>query len=79
MQVSDLHLSRYAAEQLPQFGDKAADLREFAERVLKPLNPKALILTGDLVDAKSRQMQGGQFEDEWQVSAAALAPLRDSD
>lgn len=69
VQASDLHLSRFAAEQMPQYGDKQADFRAFAECVLKPLQPKALLLTGDLVDAKTQRMQGQQYEDEWQVGA----------
>lgn len=76
MQVSDLHLSRFAAEQLPQYGDKHGDFRAFTERVLKPLKPGTLVLTGDLVDAKTREMQGQQFEDEWQVSASHACCLK---
>ena len=69
VQVSDLHISRFAAEQMSQYGDKQADFRAFAERVIKPLQPKTLVLTGDLVDAKTQLMQGQQYDDEWQVGA----------
>lgn len=67
MQVSDIHLSRYAAQQLPQFGDKEGDWGHFALAVLRPLNPGALVLTGDLVDGKTRLLRGAQDEGEWKV------------
>lgn len=76
VQVSDLHISRFAAEQMPLYGDKVADFRAFTERVLKPLKPKVLILTGDLVDAKSKNMQGRQYEEEWKVGADPTFPPR---
>lgn len=68
VQVSDIHLSRFAREQMPQFGDKEGDFGHFASEILRPLAPGALVLTGDLVDGKTRLMRGAQDEGEWQVS-----------
>lgn len=42
--------------------------RLLAERVLRPLQPGAVVFGGDLVDAKTLLMQGLQYEDEWQAS-----------
>ena len=61
---------------MPLYGDKVADFRAFTERVLKQLKPKILILTGDLVDAKSKNMQGRQYEEEWKVGADPSLPPR---
>lgn len=68
VQVSDIHLSRYAVQQLPQFGDKEGDWGYFASNVLRHLSPGALLLTGDLVDGKTKLMRGAQDAGEWQVS-----------
>ena len=35
--------------------------------VIAPLRPKALVITGDLADSKTREARGQQFEQEWQV------------
>ena len=42
--------------------------RLLADRVLRPLQPGAVVFGGDLVDAKTLLMQGLQYEDEWQAS-----------
>lgn len=68
VQVSDIHLSRYAEQQMRQFGDKEGDWGYFASHVLRPLAPGALVLTGDLVDGKTKLMRGSQDAGEWQVS-----------
>lgn len=39
----------------------------FAEKVLQYMKPRAIILGGDLVDAKTLQMQGRQYRQEWEV------------
>ena len=41
--------------------------RTFARTVLSGLQPGALLITGDLIDAKSRLGRGQQREEEWQV------------
>ena len=49
--------------------------------MITPLRPKALIITGDLADSKTRESRGQQFEEEWQVlrreTSSALAPPED--
>ena len=35
--------------------------------MLSGLQPGALLITGDLIDAKSRLGRGQQWEEEWQV------------
>lgn len=72
VQVSDTHLSRYAAQQMPQFGDKGGDWGHFASKILRPLAPGALVLTGDLVDGKTKLLRGAQDEGEWKVRLAWL-------
>jgi hypothetical protein len=72
VQVSDIHLSRYAVEQMPQFGDKEGDWGYFASNILRPLAPGALLLTGDLVDGKTKLMRGAQDAGEWQVGNFGL-------
>ncbi len=42
--------------------------RTFARTVLSGLQPGALLITGDLIDAKTRLGRGQQWEEEWQVS-----------
>jgi len=44
--------------------------RTFARTVLSGLQPGALLITGDLVDAKTRLGQGQQWKEEWQVRTA---------
>ena len=46
---------------------KEGDFRELTARVLAPLRPQALVITGDLADSKTRKARGEQFEKEWQV------------
>ena len=46
----------------------ACPYRLLADRVLRPLQPGAVVFGGDLVDAKTLRMQGLQYEDEWQAS-----------
>lgn len=57
---------------LTRTGVQTADKREygcrtFARTVLSGLQPGALLITGDLIDAKSRLGRGQQWEEEWQV------------
>ncbi len=48
-------------------GPQEEDFRELTARVLAPLRPQALVITGDLADSKTREARGQQFEEEWQV------------
>jgi hypothetical protein len=66
VQVSDLHISGFKHLAI------APDLVAFGESVLAALRPSALLLTGDLVDAKTASQEGSQqYPQEWQVGDAA--------
>ncbi len=41
----------------------------FAKKVLPYIQPGAVIMGGDLVDAKTLFMQGHQYRQEWEVCA----------
>lgn len=66
LQLSDLHLSVYNKHWLPQYGDKEGDLHLFADKVLPYIQPGAVIMGGDLVDAKTLSMRGHQYRQEWE-------------
>lgn len=70
--VSDLHLSHHHQHWYQVAGDIEGDLKLLAERVLRPLQPGAVVFGGDLVDAKTLLMQGLQYEDEWQAYRRVL-------
>ena len=55
-------------------GLQEGDFREFTARVLAPLRPQALVITGDLADSKTSESRGQQFEEEWQVSSRSDVP-----
>ena len=44
--------------------------RLFARTVLASAQPGALLITGDLTDAKLKVGRGMQLEEEWQVGSA---------
>jgi predicted MPP superfamily phosphohydrolase len=61
VQLSDLHINKWVhPEILP-------DLAAFGQQVLTSLRPGAVLITGDLVDAKTRPEGSHQYEEEWQV------------
>lgn len=61
VQLSDLHVNRYT------HADIVPDLMAFGDQVLSRLRPQALLITGDLVDAKTRAEGSKQHPQEWQV------------
>lgn len=65
--LTDMHTTQFEQQQLKIFGAREADFRHFAQAVLKPMAPGALMITGDLVDAKTKLKRGLQNETEWQV------------
>lgn len=66
IQVTDMHISKYVHP------DIAPDLEVFGSSVVAGVRPSALLLTGDLVDAKTSNGDGSkQHDEEWQVGAAA--------
>ncbi len=44
----------------------------FANKVLPYIQPGAIIMGGDLVDAKTLFMQGHQYRQEWEVRTALM-------
>lgn len=63
VQLSDLHINRYVHH------DILPDLEAFGRQVLASSRPGALLITGDLVDAKTRPEGSQQHKEEWQVGA----------
>ena len=59
IQISDLHISKYRKKYL-------GHLRMFLNGTLKMVNPKFVLVTGDLTDAKDeRKITSMQIRDEW--------------
>lgn len=66
VQLSDPHISRYVHPSI------APDLEVFGASVLAGVLPSALLITGDLVDAKTANHEGSrQYPDEWAAYARA--------
>ena len=62
VQVSDLHFSIFIDH------DRPKDFLPLCELIKKNIQPQAVILTGDLTDAKTQDKLGSrQFEPEWQL------------
>ncbi|XP_052273988.1 LOW QUALITY PROTEIN: transmembrane protein 62-like [Dreissena polymorpha] len=62
VQVTDIHISRY-------YGFKRApDLQDFCDTHLTVIKPDFVLATGDLTDAKFKDLRGSkQFLDEWKT------------
>ena len=61
VQLSDLHINKFVHH------DILPDLLAFGDAVLSGVRPQALLITGDLVDAKTRAEGSQQHVEEWQV------------
>lgn len=60
VQVSDLHISKF------QDSGRATELLELCDFTLKHINPSVILVTGDITDAKKRDLIGSQqFKEEW--------------
>lgn len=76
VQVSDVHLSRFRK-------DRVAQATHFADEVLPTIRPAAVVVTGDLTDAKTSLMRSQQYEEEWRAyrslaeRMSAYAPVLD--
>ena len=73
LHLSDIHFSTNAQATWASFGDREGDARLFAQHLLPRLAPSAVLITGDLVDARGA---GLQQEVEWRVSAWGSAWVR---
>ncbi len=77
VQVSDLHISKFTDNPI------VPDLISLSKHVLHPLRPDKILLTGDLVDAKTKHGASQQWEEEWvaykqlwrDMAAAAGVPV----
>ncbi|XP_013389484.1 transmembrane protein 62-like [Lingula anatina] len=59
-QVSDLHFSIFYDPA------RVSQLKEFCSTHIDAIKPKLVLVTGDLTDAKHKDLQGsGQFQEEW--------------
>ena len=47
----------------------------FANKVLPYIQPGAVVMGGDLVDAKTLSMQGHQYRQEWEVCTSQAIML----
>lgn len=62
IQLSDLHINKYVHH------DIVPDLVHFGTHVVTKVKPGAILITGDLVDAKTKPEGSAQNEEEWQVN-----------
>ena len=61
VQLSDIHVNKYTHPEI------VPDLMAFGDAVLSRVRPAAVLITGDLVDAKTRAEGSQQHLQEWQV------------
>jgi len=60
LQISDIHISKYYDLK------RGPDLREFCSKNLEIIKPEVVLVTGDLTDAKHKNLFGSkQYFDEW--------------
>jgi predicted MPP superfamily phosphohydrolase len=64
VQLSDLHINKYTHPAI------LPDLLAFGGAVLSGVRPQALLITGDLVDAKTKAEGSQQHPEEWQVGCS---------
>ncbi|GLV40020.1 hypothetical protein CBL_10916 [Carabus blaptoides fortunei] len=74
LQISDIHISKF------QDRSRITELREFCELTVPAINPKVVLASGDLTDAKTKDHIGSrQYEDEWKYYSAVLQDCRISE
>jgi hypothetical protein len=70
VQLSDLHLSTH-------YASREADLLRFAARLLSRLRPAAVLVSGDLTDAKTASRVGSaQYAEEWAAVSRSFDKLQ---
>ena len=75
LHMSDLHIS---AHDLRPNRERNEDLAIFTDVMLPRLGVHAVVLTGDLVDAKDLEGKGQQFEWEWKFYANVTARMKET-
>lgn len=75
LHLSDMHFSTNVAKYWRLFGDREGDMGLFAAAVAPALAPRAVLVTGDLTDAKTAPGAGLQQEAEWAAYRAMLRNL----
>jgi hypothetical protein len=71
VQLTDLHINKYTHP------DILPDLLAFGGSVLAGVRPQVLLITGDLVDAKTKAEGSQQHPQEWQVCGCCLEAGRE--
>ncbi|KAK9799709.1 hypothetical protein WJX73_001391 [Symbiochloris irregularis] len=80
LQISDLHLSKYGSwpQEWNYNGDREADLNLLAATVVAGMQPRAILVTGDLADSKEHAHRGRQLTEEWQANKQVQARLAEA-
>lgn len=65
VQLSDIHINKFTHHEI------LPDLLAFGDAVLSSVRPAALLVTGDLVDAKTLPEGSQQHPEEWNVSSSS--------
>lgn len=66
LQISDIHLSKF------KDANRVSDFKRFCTEVYDAIQPKVIIASGDLTDAKDEIFGSMQYEEEWKAYQAAL-------
>merc|ERR1719197_200401 len=73
IQVSDLHISTHFEP------ERTKDFYQFAAETVPLIKPEVLLITGDLVDAKSKnKLTSVQYKQEWDEFSAAASKIPSS-
>jgi hypothetical protein len=67
-----MHVTQFEQQQMHTIGAREDDFRDFSHEILRPVSPYAILISGDLVDAKTHLKRGQQNESEWQVKSSDI-------